>query len=76
MKSEFHHSDHIINFINEYRADERKFCSLKDSLKKKKIKLYSKQMSEWGLSEDKVTKFLNEKPSFNEAAPFMIWKKT
>ena len=59
MKYEFHLSDHISNFITEYQAEERKFYSLKDSLQKKKLKLYSKQMSEWGLNEEKVAKFLN-----------------
>jgi hypothetical protein len=59
IKYEFHLSDHISNFITEYQAEERKFYSLKDSLQKKKLKLYSKQMSEWGLNEEKVAKFLN-----------------
>ncbi len=49
MKYEFHLSDHIVGFINDYQSDENKFHGSKDSLKKKKLKLYSKQISEWGL---------------------------
>lgn len=59
MKYEFHFSEHMVGFINDFQSDERKFHGLKDSLNKKKVKLYTKQMSEWGLHEDKVAKFLN-----------------
>lgn len=49
MKYEFHLSDDIVGFISEYQSEERKFHGLKDSLKKKKLKLFSKQITEWGL---------------------------
>lgn len=49
---------------------------MRDSLKRKKMKIYSRPMNDWDISEDKRKKFLGEKPTFNEVAPFLLPKKT
>jgi len=33
-------------------------------------------MTDWDLPQDKVAKFMNEKPSFNEVAPLLLLKKS
>lgn len=50
LKYEFHHSECFMNFINEFQSQEKTFYNMRESLKKKKLKIYSKSINDWDIS--------------------------
>ena len=49
---------------------------MKESLKKKKMKVFAKPMTDWDLPQEKKSLVMQEKPSFNEIAPYLLPRKT
>jgi hypothetical protein len=40
-----------MEFITEYQSQEKTFYNMSQSLKKKKLKIYSRPMNDWDISE-------------------------